>query len=193
LLRSALDLTGYEAAMLLADRAGGQGGRRYQNVQKFLGLARERGEADLAQFLRRLQLLKAREAREGEATAGEGDGGAVKLMSVHAAKGLEFPVVVVADLGRNSRPPRTERILHDPAFGLVCQRRDELGEWQKPAGFLWAEWLNEQMELAESKRLLYVACTRAADLLILSGRQSGGANWLNDICAAWEIEAEGDK
>lgn len=47
------------------------------------------------------------------------------------------------------------------------------------------------MEAAEDKRLLYVACTRAADLLILSGQAHGKESWLTDILAAWEVPLAG--
>jgi ATP-dependent helicase/nuclease subunit A len=110
-------------------------------------------------------------------------------MSIHAAKGLEFPVVAVADLGRRpGRPGGPERILHDPGFGLVCMGRDERGDWQKPASYRWAEWLTRRMEAAEARRLLYVACTRAADLLILAGKEDVAGTWLADIQTAWQIE-----
>jgi ATP-dependent exoDNAse (exonuclease V) beta subunit len=46
------------------------------------------------------------------------------------------------------------------------------------------------MELAESRRLLYVACTRAADLLILSGKEGNSRSWLAEVQAAWSIEPE---
>jgi ATP-dependent exoDNAse (exonuclease V) beta subunit len=47
------------------------------------------------------------------------------------------------------------------------------------------------MEAAEDKRLLYVACTRAADLLILSGKVSRGTSWLNDILEIWGVQQDG--
>jgi ATP-dependent helicase/nuclease subunit A len=193
LLRAALDRTGYEATLALSDAsvAGtGKAGRSRDNVAKFLALSRERGGASLSDFLRWMEDLQAREAREGEAPAGAPDAGAVQLMSVHAAKGLEFPVVVVADLGRDARHGgRAPRILHDPEFGVVCQLRDDNGDWLKPASYRWAEWLNERMELAESRRLLYVACTRAADLLILSGKPGQACSWLAALSDAWELPA----
>ena len=84
-------------------------------------------------------------------------------------------------------------MLHDPAFGLVCQQRDANGDWQKPASYLWGKWLDERMEEAENKRLLYVACTRAADLLILSGRKGERECWLKDLLQAWQINDQGEE
>jgi ATP-dependent helicase/nuclease subunit A len=197
LLRVALDLTGYEAVLALTDhliqnpsRSGSDGGgRSLGNVEKFLKFARERAGVSLSEFLEQLRNLREREAREGEAIAGSHDREAVQLMSIHAAKGLEFPVVVVADLGRDqARSSDSSLILHDPAFGLVCKHRDEDGDWQKPASYLWGEWMNQRMDLAESARQLYVACTRAGDLLILSGRQTASDSWLNTLLASWEID-----
>ncbi|MGI6209893.1 MAG: UvrD-helicase domain-containing protein, partial [Anaerolineae bacterium] len=192
LLRRALDRTGYAAVLALEDSEEGAGGRRHANLEKLLRLAYERGGEGLSQFLRHVSLLKEREAREGEAAAGAPEAGAVQLMSVHAAKGLEFPVVVVADLGRApGRGPRTSRVMGDPAYGLVCMDRDENGDWVKPAGYAWAEWLDGRMERAESNRVFYVACTRAADLLVLSGRPGTSDSWLAQVMRAWEIAPEG--
>lgn len=192
LLRAAIRNTGYEAALALADRQAGGMGRQRSNVLKLLEFAREWGGASLSEFLRRVQALRAQEAREGEALGNMPDSGAVQLMSIHAAKGLEFPVVVLADLGRRKMGRIFDsRILHDPVYGIVCQWRDEQGDWQKPASYLWAEWLEDQMEQAENKRLLYVACTRAADLLILSGRLGEKQSWLQEILETCEIEPDG--
>jgi len=189
LLRTALDLSGYENTLAKFD---GQTGRQRSNVQKFITLARERGEISLSNFLRLLNDLKAREAREGEALGREPESGAVQLMSIHASKGLEFPVVVLADMGRQKRAGfGSSYLLHDPAFGLVCKVRDELGDWGKPAGYAWGEWLNNRMEEAERRRLLYVACTRAADLLILSGQVGKKDTWLSETLDAWGIEGDG--
>jgi len=195
LLRTALDRTGYEATLALSDAGVGHDlrtGRSRGNVAKLLALARDRGSASLSDFLRRVEDLRTREVREGEAPAGAPDAGAVQLMTIHAAKGLEYPVVVVATLG--SKPGRgntAPHILYDPEFGIVCELRDANGDWCKPAGYRWAEWLDERMELAESRRLLYVACTRAADLLILSGKPGEPRSWLSALTGAWHLAPDG--
>jgi ATP-dependent exoDNAse (exonuclease V) beta subunit len=74
---------------------------------------------------------------------------------------------------------------------MVCKQRNADGEWLKPAGYRWAEWLDRRMEQAENRRLLYVACTRAADLLLLSGQLANHSCWLQDILAAWDLSPEG--
>ncbi len=189
LLREALDATSYEATLALND---GETGRQRVNVNKFLSLARERGGVSITGFLRRIRELKAREAREGEALGREPESGAVQLMSIHASKGLEYPVIIVADMGRKKGGGfGSPYLLHDPAFGLVCRVRDEYGDWQKPASYAWGEWLYDRMEEAERKRLLYVACTRAADLLILSGQLGNKGSWLTDALDAWGIDEDG--
>jgi ATP-dependent helicase/nuclease subunit A len=194
LLRAALDLTGYETTLALTDAGLGAGSRQRSNLLKFIEMARQRGGASLADFLRQVQDLRAREAREGEALGSAPETGAVQLMSIHAAKGLEFPVVAVPDLGRSKRSPASSAyILYDPAFGIVCKQRDADGEWVKPAGYHWGEWLNGKMEAAELRRLLYVACTRAADLLLLSGQLGTRGCWLQDIIEGWDLDPEGER
>ena len=192
LLRLALDLTDYQAFLAMAGGQDRDSGRPSANLSKLMSQALEHGSASLSAFLGRINSLRAREAREGEAQVGAPESGALQLMSIHAAKGLEFPVVAIADLGRSdARNNASARLLHDPAFGLACMWRDEAGNWSKPAGYLWAEWLEERMQRAESKRLLYVACTRAADLLLLTGRLGGSDSWLQSLMDAWQIAAPG--
>ena len=99
LLERAIAATGYDLAILA--RAGGE--RRLANLRKLMRLAREYEHAegrDLRGFLDFAATQDLAEAREGEAALESEGLDAVRLMTIHRAKGLEFPVVCVADLGR---------------------------------------------------------------------------------------------
>ncbi|HEX3317963.1 MAG TPA: 3'-5' exonuclease, partial [Solirubrobacteraceae bacterium] len=171
LLDHAVDRTGFDLALL---RSPG-GRRRTANVRKLLRLARAHEAAegpDLRGFLDRVAQLARGEAagdREAEAPV-EGDTvHAVRLMTIHRAKGLEFDVVCVADLGRsrpNGRGPL--RVAGDGRVGL---RLATLGGGESEPAFAWAELAEAQAraEAAEERRLFYVAATRARERLILSG------------------------
>lgn len=92
-----------------------------------------------------------------------GDESCVRVMTIHAAKGLEFPIVVVTGLGRKPRD-RPQLIVSDRATGAV--------ELRLSSGFESGDWsaLNDHekvMQEAERVRMLYVALTRARDHLVV--------------------------
>ncbi len=101
--------------------------------------------------------------------------GAVALLTIHAAKGLEWPVVVVADLSGSGREQRDD-VLIDPELGFTLRWSDHRGGRVEPASFRHAAAMAKAREEEEARRLAYVAFTRARDLLILSdrGRRRGG-------------------
>src|SRR5262249_14591342 len=105
-----------------------------------------------------------------EAVAEEEGASAVRLLTIHAAKGLEFKVVVVADAGRTRPRPSGEEIicLPDGRFGFKVV--DPATGKRKPA-FAYGEVRDaeEAAEEAERLRLYYVAMTRAIDKLIVAG------------------------
>jgi ATP-dependent exoDNAse (exonuclease V) beta subunit len=152
------------------------GGRRMANVRKLMRLAREyeaeRGR-DLRGFIDFVDEQELLAAREGEAPL-EGEGlDAVRLMTVHAAKGLEFPVVCVADLGREGRGD--DGALQISTDGRVGLQVASLGGGSHSA-MRMDEIKAEQEELAEQeeRRIFYVAMTRAESRLIVSGALDAG-------------------
>ena len=112
LLERGLEGTGYDLAVLA--RASGE--RRLANLRKLMRLAREYERAegrDLHGFLAYAATRDFAAAREGEAPLESEGLDAVRLMTIHRAKGLEFPVVCVADLGRQGAGQR-DRLLIGP-------------------------------------------------------------------------------
>ncbi|HEU4326866.1 MAG TPA: UvrD-helicase domain-containing protein [Roseiflexaceae bacterium] len=186
-MRAALGATGYLATIAgLPD-----GERRRVNVEKLLEVARRAGGADLATFSAYLEDLLRQEAREGEAPL-EGEH-AVRVMTVHRAKGLEFPVVVLPDLGREGLPTQP-LALAGRSYGLAIKLRNG-ADWVQPLAYRLARAEEARMERAERERLAYVALTRARDYLILAGpaRERSGDDWLSWLLAAlgWPWEQGG--
>jgi ATP-dependent exoDNAse (exonuclease V) beta subunit len=177
LIDRAITATGYDLALLMRSR----GRRRLANVRKLMRLARE-FEADAGRDLRGFLDFATSEAeasdREAEAAVdAEGHDG-VRVMTVHAAKGLEFPVVAVADLGRGLAagiPPALRVEPAEPPEGglpalRVGLRLARLGRSRLPI-FEYAELQAAavEREREEERRILHVAMTRAEDRLLLSG------------------------
>jgi ATP-dependent helicase/nuclease subunit A len=167
LIERAIDAAGYREHVLALD----WGERRLANVHKLLRLARrfEASEGrDLRAFLDHVAYLQDAIKAEPEAPVEGVEPDAVRLMTIHAAKGLEFPVVCLADLGRQPNTQTPDLLVDGERVGLRLVRLD--GERSKPA--LDYEQLcreRREREAQEEDRILYVAMTRARERLLLSG------------------------
>jgi ATP-dependent helicase/nuclease subunit A len=167
LIERAIDATRYREHVLALD----WGERRLANVHKLLRLARgfEASEGrDLRAFLDHVAYLERAARVEPDAPVEGVEPDAVRLMTVHAAKGLEFPVVCLADLGRQPNARTPDLLLDGERLGVRLMRLD--GERSTPA-LAYDELCAERraQEAEEEDRILYVAMTRARELLLLSG------------------------
>jgi ATP-dependent helicase/nuclease subunit A len=126
------------------------------------------GEATFAQTVDLLSTVDEEGLAESESRLMEERSDAVRILSIHKAKGLDFPIVFLAGLGLKKQT-RSKSLLADPhrkkTFALNAGAKDSV--WQTPG---WKELSDEEkkMDDAELVRLLYVALTRARDYMILS-------------------------
>jgi ATP-dependent exoDNAse (exonuclease V) beta subunit len=140
------------------------------NIESFLELARTAGNAmDLPSFLLEVDNLSRAAGTESE-LADEDQGNCVQVMTAHAAKGLEFPVTIVAGMEKGSR--RDSRpITFTEEFGLGVKWRNPAKKSGDGLGDSWSDFNKDALkarEKEEENRLLYVAMTRAIEHLVLS-------------------------
>ncbi len=181
------EATGYGA--VLANLPGA--GRRVADWRAFAALVREleRGSADVFSVARRLRrLLRAGvDVARPELRAND----AVALMTIHHAKGLEWPIVIVADLAAGSGGRRPE-VLIDRDAGVALKLEDGNGDRQAPGLYSVLDARRRAREEAEGRRVLYVALTRARDRVVLTadGPRGGSLDLLADGLQAAGIPAD---
>ena len=168
--------------------AGPRGHQAIANIRKLTSLLHRLNTPfrPLPDLVRVLELQMERAAAEAEAPLHLESEDAVRIMTIHAAKGLEFPVVILADLGRQAqRPQRALLIERDLGLGLALPSGGARSAEEKCSLRRAAEERLRRREDAEEKRLLYVAMTRARDHLVLSGEVkpeaklvASASNWM---------------
>jgi len=178
-LETALRETHYEALLFAEERAA----ERAANVRRLLDLTRQYDPYQRQGLFRFLRFIDEQEDAELDLEPAPAQtAAAVRLMSIHKSKGLEFPVVVLAGLGTkfNERDTHDE-ILLDEVYGLCPKVTPPDADQRYPSLPYWLAKRRARRELrGEELRLLYVALTRARDTLILVGTassKSAGEKW----------------
>ena len=164
LLGQALEETAYDAVLL----AEFLGERKLANLEKLIEQARksDSGGGNLHSYLRQLSEFTNRPPKESLAATNPADADVIRLMTVHYSKGLEFPIVVLPDLNRKASENRDQSAFHPELGPLVSPPRT--ADKKAAVGLDLYKSMDSAQEKEEQKRLFYVACTRAADRLILS-------------------------
>lgn len=147
------------------------GGRREaRNLDRITEWAvSESSAGSMLELTERLKRMVEEPPKEGEPPLSMGED-SVTMMTIHSAKGLEWPMVLVLGMNHEGGGAYTPPYLMDPDNGISLKVADHrTGELVKPPS--WTRTNDDALikEVQERKRLLYVACTRAKDHLVLSG------------------------
>ncbi|HXI94191.1 MAG TPA: UvrD-helicase domain-containing protein [Blastocatellia bacterium] len=188
LLRFAVEASEYRSVAA----ANFDGAQRLANIEKLFTLAErfERSGAHLIRdFVRFVRDFEEAGGRESEGQIDD-SADAVRVMSIHQSKGLEFPVVIIPDLHRQP-DNRREWWAVDRHRGLTLKVPDGRGRLVAGSSYTAFADRTKRRDEFEGMRLLYVASTRAQDRLILSGAAkdlpSFRNSWLGWICKAFGI------
>ncbi len=176
------------------------GEQRAANLTKVIDAARafeQTAGATFGGFVRWLDEMSTAAEEEESPLAGD-DGTFVKLLTIHKAKGLEFPVVVLSDIAGSSSHGAKRVVNRQEATYDVQLGSGELGV--ETMGFADAAEYEAVRDEAEARRILYVAATRARDRLVVphfprQGKPAGYLAYLTGLgddaaAAAGEVETE---
>jgi ATP-dependent helicase/nuclease subunit A len=146
------------------------------------------------------RLLRDGDLRSDRMPAVDPRGDALTIMTIHKAKGLEFKVVFLADV--TGKPRRDDRpLVFDKRLGPGFSIRDEAGNSLPTLVRSLTKDRHHHEQIAESKRLFYVGCTRAEDRLVISGGVKGTVKtdpayekdtWMGWLHTALDIPEDAD-
>lgn len=195
ILRRVINEAGLELLWGALDRSGAA----LANMDRLMAIARDLERelpTTLTDFTSFMREMRARGTKFGDVPPTATEDGAVRLMTVHAAKGLEFPVVFLPDLLRKAPPSNKQWIFSRGSAGetggIAFRKRDPekpFGSRLKTERFTRLSDEEARRDEMESKRLLYVAMTRAIETLVIpthKGIKDAGTwhGWLRETIAA---------
>lgn len=170
LINTILIKTGFKDYLL----AMGNGNKRIANVEMLLKKAvqyENSSYSGLFNFIRYIERVQQVELDEGEAKGYEEENDSVRLMTIHKSKGLEFPVVIVAGMGRQFNEmdyKKTVVVGKEGGLGIDYIDKDKRIRYQSPIKKALTI-MGKEADRAEELRVLYVALTRAKEKLIMTG------------------------
>jgi ATP-dependent helicase/nuclease subunit A len=172
--------------LVLGEGAGFEGAQRLANLARLRDKLLQLGPADLQEAADLLAAHTARATDDEESPLFDRGTQAVRLLTIHRAKGLEFEAVVVPDIARDNRPPRSDgRPSAQRAFDSAGRELVgvQLGAMRNVAS-LAMQASERRHRDAEDRRLFYVAATRACRRLVLLCNTGAKAGWQRDLEAA---------
>ena len=157
--------TGYLAALGVLEN----GARRREDARRFAAFCAESGTNGISALVRAIDAAAQAGSTGQDAVPGGARPGCVTIMTIHRSKGLQFPVVFVGDTARHFNLSDTyQPVLLHREYGAGLRLRPEQGDLYKTAAYTALANAHAQETRSEQMRLLYVALTRAQDMLILT-------------------------
>lgn len=139
--------------------------QRLANIKKFIKLVETSESSGMSRLDIREKLIRARDEVEPKANINTEEMNAVKIMTVHAAKGLQFPMVFLPSLDESVSPKSSAIVIHEDAGKICFAYEEDSNKRRTIAPFI----TKKEKEAEEEKRLFYVAVTRAKDFLCMAG------------------------
>jgi ATP-dependent helicase/nuclease subunit A len=168
--------------------------QRVRNVEKLIDILAGFNSISLEEMINRLTVVMEFSEKEGNAEVELTDENSLHIMTVHASKGLEFPIVFVTNLNGTPRSDSGD-VRFDETIGLVakCKVENEVDLLAspieiKPLIFSQTEEISKRQGEEEWKRLFYVAVTRARDYLVLTAHGQGRGSWLDQLNTVMEMD-----
>ena len=187
----AIDLIFDRLPILELAAASLHGEQAVANLRKIREMAEvlaDRPHLTLTGFVDLMMTRVSEQPDEAESALAEQSLDAIRVLTIHKAKGLEFPVVILPGLHQGSKSPRKGPSIHHDwssrCYSLQMGGRSNLGA-------VLVDMKMAAREEAEQRRLLYVGMTRARDLLVLSGGQTTKPG--HDTVLSLLVEAIGDE
>ncbi|MCH8287497.1 MAG: UvrD-helicase domain-containing protein [Candidatus Marinimicrobia bacterium] len=182
---------------LLASENGEQKALNVYKLLEIISNLENSGANSFGGLLDMIDRITSLDIREGEATLSAEEDNVVSILSVHGAKGLQFPVVILPDLNAQVLHPN-KPVRYDTNFGIGFRLRESEDANLDPLAWL-LQLKDKKKDEFERKRILYVAMTRARDYLFLaSAREKKGdtlspprsGTWLQQILDGLDVGHE---
>ena len=165
LLEEIFASTGYLAALGVMEN----GTRRREDARRFASFCAGAGANGISGLVRAIDAAALAGSTGQDTVPGGARPGCVTIMTIHRSKGLQFPVVFVGDTARHFNLSDTyQPVLLHREYGAGLRLRPEQGDLYKTAAYTALANAHAQETRSEQMRLLYVALTRAQDMLILT-------------------------
>ena len=190
LIRRAFEITAYDSVV----GAMANGEKRALNLQLFMSYAdafEKNGGHGLSGFVRYVEKMRKNDCDIEDASTSTENSDVVEISTIHKSKGLEYPIVIIANCSSDMHGGKDKKAVADKEMGVALLRydRENHKEFQTQP-FVAIKLKNKIEEMSESMRILYVAMTRAKEKLHIVGSLYKPETAIKNIYSRFYMDAE---